>query len=130
MIAGLNRFREFFKDFSEQYVLIGGVAALEWLDAAGLAPRSTKDLDIVLIVESLDGRFLARLWEFIKAGRYDNHQKSTSQRIYYRFTAPPAKDYPFVLEIFSRQPEGLVIWAIPKSCPSLPVRTPRACRRS
>lgn len=117
MIAGLDRFREFFKNDHEYFCLIGGVAAMEWLGDAGLNPRATRDLDLVLIVESLNDRFLGRLWEFIKAGRYENLQRSTGQRIYYRFNRPQEPDYPFMIEIFTRQPDGLTIFGDPDVVP-------------
>jgi hypothetical protein len=117
MIAGLERFRDYFRDYAEHYVLIGGVAAMQWLEEADLNPRATKDFDIVLLVERLDGQFLGRFWDFVKAGGYDNLQKSTGERIYYRFTAPQANDYPSMLEIFSRAPEGLELWGQPEIIP-------------
>ena len=54
MVRGLERFREFFADYSDRYVLIGGVAAYLSMEEAGQAFRATRDLDIVLIVEALD----------------------------------------------------------------------------
>lgn len=108
MIVGLDRFRDFFHGLSDQYVLIGGVAATQWIEAAGLRPRATKDIDIVLIVESLNDQFLARVWEFIKRGRYNNLQKSADKRIYYRFSEPAVDGFPVMLEFFSRPPEKFI----------------------
>lgn len=110
MIVGLDRFRDFFRDYGEHYVLIGGVAAMQWLEEAGLHVRATKDFDLVLLVENLDDRFLNHFWQFVKEGGYSNLQKSTSSRIYYRFTAPQENDFPAMLEIFSRAPDGLELW--------------------
>lgn len=117
MIAGLERFRDYFREYTEHYVLIGAVAAMQWLDEADLNPRATKDFDIVLLVERLDDEFLDRFWGFVKAGGYNNLQKSTGERIYYRFTVPQASDYPSMLEIFSRAPEGLERWGEPEIIP-------------
>lgn len=117
MIAGLERFRDHFREYTEHYVLIGGVAAMQWLEEAALNPRATKDFDIVLLVERLDGQFLGHFWDFVKAGGYDNLQKSTGERVYYRFTAPQASDFPTMLEIFSRAPEGLELWGEPGIIP-------------
>ena len=83
MIAGLELFSDFFKGYDEHYVLIGGVATMRWLEEAGMQPRATKDFDIVLIVESLNDRFLNRFWDFLKQGGYSNLQKSTGQRIHF-----------------------------------------------
>jgi len=110
MIIGLDRFREFFRAYNEHYVLIGGVAAMQWLEDAGLNARATKDIDLVLLVENQNDEFLNRFWQFVQEGRYENLQKSTGSRIYYRFTSPQAEDYPSMLEIFSRAPDGLELW--------------------
>lgn len=59
MVAGLDKFREHFADYQDQYLLIGGAAAWLLLDEAGLDARATKDLDIVLAIEVLDPRFAA-----------------------------------------------------------------------
>lgn len=117
MIVGLEQFRDFFDGYDEHYVLIGGVATMQWLEDAGMQPRATKDFDIVLIVESLNDQFLKRFWEFVKSGGYSNLQGSTGERIYYRFTQPQQNEYPSMLEIFSRIPDGLGISGTPVIVP-------------
>jgi len=117
MIVGLDRFREFFREYSEHYVLIGGVATMQWLEQAGLQVRATRDFDMVLLVEHIDDRFLNRFWQFVKEGGYSNLQKSTGSRIYYRFTDPQSEDFPSMLEIFSRVPEGVELWGDPTIIP-------------
>lgn len=57
MVKGLDLFRERFRDFADQYVLIGGTACDLILKEAGLHFRATKDLDIVLCIEAIDSRF-------------------------------------------------------------------------
>ena len=49
MIKGLDHFKEYFREYSDNFILVGGVASYLLLDEAG-APkvRPTKDLDIVL----------------------------------------------------------------------------------
>jgi len=54
MVKGLEKFRQHFRSFPGQYVLIGGAACDLLMEEAGLEFRATKDLDIVLIVEALD----------------------------------------------------------------------------
>lgn len=46
MVTGLDFFTEYFKDYKESYILIGGAATYRWLDLAGFPYRVTKDLDI------------------------------------------------------------------------------------
>jgi hypothetical protein len=74
---------------------------------AGLAFRATKDLDIVLYVEALAADFVRAFWEFVRAGGYEVQEKSTGEKQFYRFQKPTNADYPFMLELFSRQPDVL-----------------------
>lgn len=60
MVAGLNRFREEFKDFEKTFVIIGGTACGLLFEEAGQDFRSTKDIDLVIIVETLNSRFVER----------------------------------------------------------------------
>src|ERR1700719_918173 len=106
MIRGLDLFREHFADNKNAFVLIGGVACHEWLFTQGLASRATKDVDMVLILEALDAAFVKRLWEFIEAGKYQGRFKSEDGRQLYRFAKPEDKQYPAMIEIFSRKPAG------------------------
>ncbi len=70
MVRGLAIFQQWFKDFENHYVLIGGTAAAITMIEAGLTFRLTKDLDIVLHVEVLTPEFGQRFWEFVHAGGY------------------------------------------------------------
>jgi len=117
MIIGFERFKEFFQDYDSHYVLIGGVATMQWLTDAGMQPRATKDFDIVLIVEALNDEFLKRFWQFIKNGRYENIQGDEGKRVYYRFKKPKATGFPEMLEVFSRTPDGLVMDGAPEIVP-------------
>ena len=109
MVIGLDKFREYFSDFGNHYVLIGGTASMLVMDDAGVTFRATKDLDIVLCVEALDASFAEAFWAFVKAGGYQNQQRSTGKKVFYRFNEPEDKDYPFMLELFSRTPDMLVL---------------------
>jgi hypothetical protein len=53
MVKGLEKFREYFKDFTGSFAIIGGTACDIAIDEAGLKPRATKDIDIILIAEVL-----------------------------------------------------------------------------
>lgn len=107
MVNGLDRFRAHFADYTDRYVLIGGTASSLAMEELGENFRATKDLDIVLCVESLDAGFAKAFWEFIKAGGYENRQKSTGRRLFYRFYEPAQPGYPEMLELFSRIPDAL-----------------------
>ena len=62
MVRGLDVFRRRFAGLEDRYVLIGGTAVDIAMDDAGLPFRATKDLDIVLHVESLDVEFARLFW--------------------------------------------------------------------
>jgi hypothetical protein len=66
-------------------------------------------LDIVLYVEALDAEFVRAFWEFVRAGGYEVQEKSTGEKQFYRFQKPTNVDYPFMLELFSRQPDILQV---------------------
>ena len=109
MVKGLEIFREHFRNYADRYVLIGGAACDIAMTGAGLEFRATKDLDIVLYVEALDAAFVLAFWEFVRAGGYEVQEKSTGEKQFYRFQKPTNADYPFMLELFSRQPDVLQV---------------------
>ncbi len=105
MVNGLEKFKEYFKDYTGSYVLIGG-AACDWLmNDSGLNFRATKDLDIILVIEAVKDSFIEKFWEFIKEGNYAIKEKGEGKAIFYRFTEPKDKDFPFQLEFFTRKPD-------------------------
>ena len=108
-MRGLAKFREQFRSHAGQYVLIGGVACDLLMEEAGLEFRTTKDLDIVLCAETLNASFVRDFWAFIRAGKYQTQQSTTGERRYYRFLKPRNDEYPFMLELFSRKPDILVL---------------------
>jgi hypothetical protein len=109
MVKGLEIFREHFRNYSDRYVLIGGAACDIAMTGAGLDFRATKDLDIVLYLEALDAEFVRAFWEFVRAGGYQVQEKSTGEKQFYRFQKPTNADYPYMLELFSREPDVLQV---------------------
>lgn len=109
MVKGLNIFRDYFRGFEENYVLIGGVACDVLMEEAGIDFRATKDLDIVLCAEALSPEFARRFWEFVRDGGYGNQEKSAGGKQFYRFTKPTNADFPFMLELFSRKPDAITL---------------------
>jgi hypothetical protein len=107
MVRGLEIFRQHFKDFTDNYVIIGGTACDIIIDNIGLIPRATKDIDIILVIEALSPEFVAHFWEFVKQGNYDVREKSEEDRKYYRFQKPQIEEFPFQIELFSRIPDLL-----------------------
>lgn len=104
MVAGLDRWREYFSEYKDKYVLIGGAACNLLEEELDMNPRATKDLDLILVVEALTPDFGARLWDFIKHANYSNRNKGKNEHKheYYRFTNPQDKTYPKQIELFAR----------------------------
>jgi hypothetical protein len=107
MVIGIDKFREYFKDFIGNYIIIGGTACDIILDDAGFTPRATKDIDMILIVEALTPEFVKQFWVFVKEAKYERKEKSTDKRKYYRFLNPENKEFPKQVELFSRIPDLL-----------------------
>ncbi|MEW4411227.1 hypothetical protein [Clostridium sp. AN503] len=108
MVKGLELFRDFFQDYKEQYVLIGGAACDIIFEDAAQEFRATRDLDLVLIVEALTPEFGKIFWEFVNTGKYHNKSRSEGTPQFYRFDKPEVPEYPYMLELFSRQSFQLV----------------------
>lgn len=90
MVRGIDTFKEFFKGFEDNYVIIGGTACEIHEDLYAQVPRATKDIDIILVVEALSAEFVAKFWEFIKKGNYDQRNKGVNENVepnheYFRF---------------------------------------------
>ncbi len=109
MVVGIDKFREHFANHQDQYTLIGGAACDLIFTDAGLAFRATKDLDVVLCVEVVSTDFASAFLGFIEAGGYKARQRSDGHKEFYRFHKPTDRAFPFMIELFSRQPTGFVL---------------------
>lgn len=107
MVAGIERFRYWFRGYEDQYAIIGGTACDLLMEDEGLAFRGTKDIDLVLIIEAITPEFGARFWEFIREAGYEHRSKSTGNPQFYRFSHPTQREYPFMIELFSRKPDAI-----------------------
>ncbi len=104
MVTGIERWKQYFKDYKDNYVLIGGAACNLLEDELDMNSRATKDLDLILVVEALTPDFGMRLWDFIKSANYSGRSKGENEfkHEYYRFTNPEDKTYPKQIELFAR----------------------------
>jgi hypothetical protein len=109
VINGVDKFREYFANHTDQYVLIGGAACDLLFEQAGLPFRATKDFDVVLAVEVVGAEFATTFAEFLKSGGYQAREKSDGKKEFFRFHKPKSSDYPYMIELFSRRPKGLVL---------------------
>ena len=109
MVKGITNFKKRFRGYENQYVIIGGTACDLIMESEELPFRATKDIDIVLIVESITPEFGRQFWEYVKEAGYEHLNKSTGKAQFYRFTSPKSKEYPYMIEIFSRNPDFIVL---------------------
>lgn len=109
MVRGIANFRKYFRGFEEQYVIIGGTACDLIMENEEMSFRATKDIDLVLIVEALTADFGRKFWEFVKDAGYEHCNNSTGEVQFYRFTMPKSKDYPYMIELFSKKPNNLFL---------------------
>ena len=72
MVQGIEIFKKFFSGYTGQYVFIGGTACDIILGKMGIDFRVTKDLDMVLLIEALDERFVEDFIVFVKTGGYQH----------------------------------------------------------
>ena len=107
MVSGIDSFRAWFRGFDDQYVIIGGTACDLLMSEAGLDFRATKDIDLVLIVESLTPEYGLRFWEYIVMAGYEHINKSDGEPQFYRFTNPKSNQYPVMIELFSTRKESI-----------------------
>lgn len=70
MVGGLEKFRDTFANFSDNFVIIGGTACDEILSGTEMTPRATLDIDMVIIVENMSTEFAVAFWNFIQEGSY------------------------------------------------------------
>ncbi len=120
MVIGLDVFREYFAEFQDQYVIIGGTACDIILTDEGFTPRATKDIDLILVVEVLNRDFVSKFWQFIEDGGYEKKEIGEENRRNYRFTFPANKNFPKQIELSARKAELL---DLPKDAHLTPIPT-------
>ena len=109
MVTGIDRFRNWFHGYEEQYAIIGGTACDLLMSEEGMDFRATKDIDLVLIVEAITPDFGRRFWQFVQEAGYEHCNKSTGLPQFYRFSHPTSAGYPFMIELFSRRAEAIAL---------------------
>lgn len=102
MVIGLTKFSNYFREYQDAYILIGGAAVDTWMEDEGLSFRITRDLDIILVIEALNSEFVKHFWKFIVEGDYEIRERSDGSPLLYRFIKPKTKGFPYQIELFSR----------------------------
>ncbi|MEX0646173.1 MAG: hypothetical protein WEA56_05630 [Balneolaceae bacterium] len=103
-MKGLDKFATHFKDYTDQYIMIGGAACGDLFEEQGVTFRRTDDLDLILVVEALNDSFIEHFWKFIREGKYERNE-AAEEKQYYRFINPQTADFPVQVELFSRTPD-------------------------
>jgi hypothetical protein len=110
MVKGLEKFKEHFAGFEDNYVVIGGTACDVTLKNTDMRPRATDDIDMILVIEKMTPEFGKRFWEFIVLGEYTKRERKRAIKEpvteLFRFI-DPKEGFPVQIELLSRFPEVL-----------------------
>lgn len=123
-MEGLNKFREAFEAYSDNYVIIGGTACEITMTNTVMRSRATHDIDMIVIVEKMTADFSEHFWQFIREGGYRPEKRKTRKGDtpkyeLYRFIDGKS-GYPEMIELLSRhpdilgEPKGLTIEPLPR----------------
>ena len=108
-MEGLEKFREAFEAYSDNYVIIGGTACDITMTGTTVRPRATHDIDMIVVVEKMTADFAEHFWQFIREGGYRPEKRKqeegeTPKYELYRFVNGKP-DYPEMIELLSRHPD-------------------------
>lgn len=111
MVVGLDKFKEFFREFNDKFVVIGGTACDVILEDSEIEPRATDDIDMILIVDKMTPEFGRRFWQFITEGNYKTRERKRGEGKepvpeLFRFIKPDP-GYPVRIELLSTRPDIL-----------------------
>lgn len=110
MVKGLEKFKEHFAGFEDNYVIIGGTACDVTLQNTDMRPHATDDIDMILVIEKMTAEFGQRFWEFIALGEYKTRQRKRGDKEpateLFRFINPK-EGFPVQIELLSRYPDVL-----------------------
>lgn len=120
MVKGLDRLRSYFEQYPQNYIIIGGTACEIRLESRGIDFRATKDVDMLIIIEAIDNQFVEAFWQLIRDGEYINRNMEATEKNFFRFSQPQAEDFPAIIELFSRKPDGITL---PKDFHLTPIPT-------
>lgn len=122
-MEGLDKFRDAFADFSDNYIIIGGTACNLTMRETVVRARATHDIDMIVIVENMTEAFANRFWQFVREAGYrpEKRKQEDGEPVkyeLYRFVGGRI-GYPKMIELLSRhpdvlgEPQGLVIEPLP-----------------
>lgn len=110
-MVGLDKFREAFEPFAENYVVIGGTACEIVMEGTAMRPRATHDIDMIIVVERMTAEFGGRFWQFIREAGYrpERSKGAPGEKIHYQLYRfiDGKPGYPAMIELLSRHPNLL-----------------------
>lgn len=104
MVRGYERFARHFADFADQFIIIGGTAVQLIRGDDAPHPRTTRDIDLLIVSEKMSHEFAAAFHAFLSAGGYRCYISREGHPRFYRFLAPRGGDYPEMIELLSSSP--------------------------
>lgn len=122
MIQGITNFTKYFKEYENDYVVIGGLATAMVMNDLGFTARATKDIDLVVIAKDNE-EFIKRLLSFIDMAGYKTKQKTIhdTKHNLFRFLDSDDKEYPEQIELFAIHTSDS---QIVKDSHIIPIQTP------
>ncbi|MDR3313880.1 MAG: hypothetical protein LBS96_05415 [Oscillospiraceae bacterium] len=109
MVVGYENFKHWFAGYEDQFVIIGGTACDILMSEDDRTFRATKDIDIVLLIETLTADFGKRFWDYVQEGAFQHRNKSNGAPQFYRFTNPGKPGFPLMIELFSRRTDVIAL---------------------
>lgn len=122
-MEGLEKFREAFEAYSDNYVIIGGTACDITMTGTTVRPRATHDIDMIVVVEKMTADFAehfaiyTRRW--LSSVRNASRKKAKLQSTNCIVLSTENRDYPEMIELLSRhpdilgEPKGLIVEPLP-----------------
>lgn len=122
-MVGLDKFKDAFAAFTDNYVIIGGTACDITMAGTEVKARATHDIDMIVIVERMSKEYGEQFWKFIKEAGYRPEKRKQEEGEspkyeMYRFI-DGKEGYPEMIELLSRhsdvlgEPKDLVIEPLP-----------------
>ncbi len=122
-MEGLDKFKEAFEAYADNYVIIGGTACDFTMTGTVVRPRATHDIDMIVVVENMTAKYGERFWQFVREAGYRPEKRRTAEGEKVRYELYRFLDgkpgYPEMIELLSRhpdilgEPKGLLIEPLP-----------------
>ena len=111
-MEGLDKFRDAFANFSDNYIIIGGTACNIAMTGTTMRPRTTHDIDIIVIVENMTPEFAKCFWNFVKEAGYRpekcKHTDNEKPKYELYRSLYGKKGYPEMIELLARRVDFLL----------------------